>query len=105
MICLEINYEPYFSLARKSYVKELGKVSKIVGLTVESVGPTCKLNDLCTITSKDGNGQIFAEVVGFRDNRVLLMPFESVDGIGLGAVVENTKEPLKVYVEIGRAHV
>ncbi len=95
---MEINFEQYFSLANRSYVKELGKVTKIVGLTVESVGPPCKLNDLCNITSKDGTQKVMAEVVGFRDNRVLLMPFESVEGIGLGAVVENTKEPLKVQV-------
>lgn len=98
MICLEINFEQYFSLLNHSYVKELGKVAKVVGLTVESVGPACKLNDLCRITSKDGTQQVMAEVVGFRDNRVLLMPFDSVEGIGLGATVENTKEPLKVYV-------
>lgn len=95
---MKINFEQYFSLANRSYVKELGKVTKIVGLTVESVGPPCKLNDLCRITSKDGFQEVMAEVVGFRDNRVLLMPFESVEGIGLGAVVENTKEPLKVQV-------
>lgn len=95
---MDMNFEPYFSLVHRSYVKELGKVAKIVGLTVESVGPACKLNDLCKITSKDGTQEVMAEVVGFRDSRVLLMPFESVDGIGLGATVENTKEPLKVYV-------
>ena len=95
---MNINYEPYFSLVNRSYVKELGKVAKIVGLTVESVGPTCKLNDLCIITSKDGSQSVMAEVVGFRDSRVLLMPFDNVDGIGLGATVENTKEPLKVPV-------
>jgi flagellum-specific ATP synthase len=103
---LDINYEPFFSLVNKSFVKELGKVVKVVGLTVESVGPTCKLNDLCKITSKEGNQQVMAEVVGFKDNRVLLMPFESVEGIGLGATVENTKEPLKVPVGealLGRA--
>ncbi|MBE5923680.1 MAG: flagellar protein export ATPase FliI [Lachnospiraceae bacterium] len=81
-----------------SFSDELGKVAKIVGLTVESVGPTCKLNDLCMITSKNGKQQVMAEVVGFRDNRVLLMPFDSVEGIGPGALVENTKEPLKVQV-------
>jgi flagellum-specific ATP synthase len=103
---LDINYEPFFSLVNKSFVKELGKVVKVVGLTVESVGPTCKLNDLCKITSKDGKQQVMAEVVGFKDNRILLMPFESVEGIGLGATVENTKEPLKVPVGdalLGRA--
>lgn len=95
---MSIDYDAYLSLANRSYVKELGKVSKIVGLTVESVGPPCKLNDLCKIVSKDGTQVVMAEVVGFRDSRVLLMPFESVEGIGLGATVENTKEPLKVFV-------
>ncbi|MDO5156998.1 MAG: flagellar protein export ATPase FliI [Eubacteriales bacterium] len=103
---MNIDFEPYFSIVGKSFVKELGRVVKVVGLTVESVGPTCKLNDLCKITSKDGKQQVMAEVVGFRDSRVLLMPFESVEGIGLGAVVENSKEPLKVPVGpelLGRA--
>lgn len=95
---MDINYDAYFSLVQQSFVQELGKVAKVVGLTVESVGPTCKLNDLCKITSKDGTQEVMAEVVGFRDNRVLLMPFDSVEGIGLGATVFNTKEPLKVSV-------
>ena len=95
---MKLDYTPYFSILQKSFVQELGKVSKIVGLTVESVGPPCKLNDLCKITSKDGTQHVMAEVVGFRDNRVLLMPFDSVEGIGPGALVENTKEPLKVKV-------
>ena len=98
MVFLSINYESYFSLIGQSYIRELGKVTKIVGLTVESVGPTCKLNDLCTITSKDGMQSVMAEVVGFRDNRVLLMPYDDVEGIGLGAIVENSNEPLKVPV-------
>jgi len=98
VVFLSINYESYFSLIGQSYIRELGKVTKIVGLTVESVGPTCKLNDLCTITSKDGMQSVMAEVVGFRDNRVLLMPYDDVEGIGLGAIVENSNEPLKVPV-------
>lgn len=75
-----------------------GKVTKVVGLTVESVGPPCKLGDLCEIRSKDGSSQVKAEVVGFRDSSVLLMPFDSVDGIGLGSTVRNTGEVLKVAV-------
>ena len=90
--------DKYEQLFQKSYVNELGKVVKVVGLTIESVGPPAKLNDVCVITSKDGTHSVNAEVVGFKDNRILLMPFESVDGIGLGAYVENTKEPLQVMV-------
>lgn len=95
---VSIDFSKYENLKEKSYVKELGKVAKVVGLTVESVGPSASLNDLCRITSKDGAQTVMAEVVGFRDNRILLMPFDSVDGIGLGATVENTKKPLQVPV-------
>jgi len=39
-----------------------------------------------------------AEVVGFRDKRLLLMPYESVEGLGVGCIVENTGHPLSVCV-------
>ena len=95
---VEIDFSRYEKIKEQSFEKKLGKVAKVVGLTIESIGPDAKLNDLCVITSKDGLHQVNAEVVGFRDNRVLLMPFDDVEGIGLGAYVENTGEPLKVYV-------
>ena len=95
---MNIDYNKYFQLIDQSFVQELGKVVKVVGLTIESVGPICRLKDLCKITSKDKTQVVMAEVVGFRDNRILLMPFDHVEGIGLGATVENTGEPLKVYV-------
>jgi len=93
-----INRDKYMKLTEKSFYKKLGKVSKIVGLTIESIGPDAKLNDLCKITSSDGNQTLYAEVVGFNNSRVLLMPFQSVDGIGPGCIVENTECPLSVKV-------
>ncbi|MCI9530754.1 MAG: flagellar protein export ATPase FliI [Lachnospiraceae bacterium] len=93
------NLEKYYQLAEQNYYRHLGKVVKIVGLTIESVGPNAKLNDLCRIIidqSKDIS--IMAEVVGFRDKRLLLMPYESVEGLGVGCIVENTGHPLSVYV-------
>ncbi len=90
--------DKYKSLLYQDYTVHYGKVSKVVGLTVESVGPPCKLNDLCEIISKDECTRVMAEVVGFKDNKVLLMPFDSVEGIGLGAKVRNTGEVLKVSV-------
>ena len=93
-----INRDKYIKLTEKSFYKKLGKVSKIVGLTIESIGPDAKLNDLCKITSSDGNQTLYAEVVGFNNSRVLLMPFQSVDGIGPGCMVENTESPLSVKV-------
>ena len=93
------NFDKYAELAEKNYYRHLGKVVKIVGLTIESVGPNAKLNDLCRIIiDKNKNISIMAEVVGFRDKRLLLMPYESVEGLGVGCIVENTGHPLSVYV-------
>ena len=91
--------DKYRQLADKNYYRHLGKVVKIVGLTIESVGPNAKLSDLCRIII-DKNKDIFimAEVVGFRDKRLLLMPYESVEGLGVGCIVENTGHPLSVCV-------
>ena len=74
------------------------RVAKVVGLTIESIGPMAKLNDLCLIRSNSAAGVVKAEVVGFRDDRVLLMPYDNVEGVGLGSWVENTGAPLQVPV-------
>lgn len=94
-----INSSKYYSLLEKNFIKKLGKVSKIVGLTIESIGPDANLNDVCSIVSKDNPNQVIqAEVVGFKDKRILLMPFENVDGVGPGSIVINTGNGLTVKV-------
>lgn len=93
-----INFDRYDALLERSHVRHLGKVTKVVGLTIESIGPEAKLNDLCIIKSNSSAGAVRAEVVGFRDDRVLLMPYDNVEGVGLGSWVENTGAPLQVSV-------
>ena len=93
-----INFEKDNVLMDKSYTSQLGKVAKVVGLTIESIGPSAKLNDLCLIRSNNRTEPVKAEVVGFRDDRVLLMPYDDVEGVGLGSWVENTGAPLQVAV-------
>lgn len=88
----------YRALIDKTYEKQLGKVVKVVGLAIESIGPKANLNDLCIIVSQDKTARIMAEVVGFRENRILLMPYDNIEGVGVGSTVETTKEPLKVLV-------
>ena len=95
---ITVDFNKYRSLVDKSYEKSLGKVVKVVGLAIESIGPKANLNDLCLIVSKDKKQTVMAEVVGFRDNRILLMPYGNVEGVGVGSTVESTKEPLKVWV-------
>lgn len=95
----DYNLGKYLQLADGTYFKRLGKVVKIVGLTIESVGPDAKLNDICRIIIDASRGiYVMAEVIGFRDKRILLMPFESVEGMGVGCMVENTGTPLTVPV-------
>lgn len=97
-----IDKAKYYNLINKTYYKKMGRVSKVIGLTVESIGPDAKLNDVCKILLRDKPGQhINAEVVGFKDNRIVLMPFENVDGIGPGCIVENTNEALNINVGEG----
>ena len=94
-----VNRNKYLQLKEKKFIKKYGKVAKIVGLTIESIGPEAKLNDVCRIYAKDAESEdVMAEVVGFKDKRLLLMPFESVDGIGPDCKVENTGDMLRVKV-------
>jgi flagellum-specific ATP synthase len=93
---------PAFHLYRERLKKlngagPVGRVVKVVGLTVESEGPPAALGEACTVATRGGR-ETLAEVVGFRDGRVLLMPWEQLDGISPGAAVRSTGRPLQVPV-------
>lgn len=96
---VSVDFEKYNRIADKIFFSKMGKVVNVVGLTIESAGPDAKLGDICEILPEDKEApSIMAEVVGFKDNKTLLMPYESVDGVGLGCVVQNTGKPLVVEV-------
>ncbi len=100
----KINLDKYSSVVNEHFFKIKGKVVNAVGLTIESKGPQAKLGDICHIYSglKNADGKsALAEVVGFKEGKVLLMPYENVEGIGPGCSVENTGAPLKVHVNDG----
>lgn len=78
-----------------------GRVSKIIGLTIEAIGPPVNIGEICEVFSARGNKPIKAEVVGFRDNIVLLMPLGDMEGIGPGSVVMATGDTLRVPVGQG----
>ncbi len=94
-----IDFEKYKTVLEQSFIRRMGKVVNVVGLTIESAGPDAKLGDVCRIFPEgDDRRPVMAEVVGFKDKKTLLMPYDSVDGIGLGSIVENTGVPLRVTV-------
>lgn len=100
-----IDFGKYQKAETGTYYKMRGKVINVVGLTIESAGPASRMGDICRIYPKDKDGEgvmsgepSLAEVVGFKNGRVLLMPYENTYGIGEGSIVENTDEALQVYV-------
>ena len=96
-----INFSKYKSVIEENLFKMSGKVVNVVGLTIESAGPAAKLGDICRIypsVREEETVPALAEVVGFREGKTLLMPYQNVEGIGPGSSVENTGAPLKVRV-------
>ncbi|MEM9444112.1 MAG: FliI/YscN family ATPase [Verrucomicrobiota bacterium] len=74
----------------------MGKVTRVVGLTVESEGPPASLGEACVIYSSQGRQKRLAEVVGFRNGRLLLMPWDGMEGVAVGDGVQSTKAPPKI---------
>lgn len=86
-------------------IKQYGTVSRVAGLVIESRGPAVSIGSLCRIESVDGNEAIPAEVVGFKENIIYLMPFTDIQGINPGSVVTSTGQKLRLQVDdqiIGR---
>jgi len=81
-----------------STVKTYGKVTQVIGLVVESEGPAGNVGELCYIYPKGQSEPISAEVVGFRNNKVLLMPLGENRGIGPGCEIRATGRSLSVPV-------
>ena len=75
-----------------------GEVTQVIGLTIESRGPLVQLGEVCLLYNYKRNQAIKAEVVGFKEDRVLLMPLGDIQGIGPGSLVESTHRSLRVPV-------
>lgn len=73
-----------------------GRVVQLIGLVIESEGPLAAVGEVCRIESARGDGATLAEVVGFRNHRVLLMPLGEVRGIHPGSEVVALGAPLLV---------
>ncbi len=78
-----------------------GKVTQVVGLTVESLGPAATVGEVCRLQSPDTGKRVLLQVVGFRGERVLLMALGDMDGIGPGSEVVSTGRQLEVGVGDG----
>ena len=95
--------ETYLGRIRKmDPLRVNGRVEQVVGLVIESSGPAASVGEACWIIPANGNGQqVLGEVVGFRQNRVLLMPLGEMRGLGPGSEVVRTGLPFQVAVGEG----
>ena len=110
MLVSSIDLSKYKKMQNAPFYRTRGKVVNVIGLTIESAGPDAKLGDICLIYPKKKEDDsltehvvkpAMAEVVGFKDGHVQLMPYENTSGIGNGSIVENTDSPLRVNVGEG----
>ena len=82
-------------------IQRNGKIDKIIGMVIESTGPVVDIGTICRVYGAKHSSWTYAEAVGFKGNRVLLMPFGDLNGVVRGSVVESTGDVLRVPVGDG----
>jgi len=82
-------------------IKMEGKIVKVAGIVAQANGPGMSIGSLCCI--KNGSGQTMqAEVIGFNDKKVIVMPFGEMRGIEPGSrIVDINKSPT---IKVGEAY-
>jgi FliI/YscN family ATPase len=95
---VKISLAPYIAeLDRLTLVRWTGQVTEVVGLLVESRGPSVAIGDFCEVRTSGGRS-IRTQVIGFRDGHVLSMPLEEIDGLQLGDPLAARSEEARVGV-------
>ncbi|MCZ6635105.1 MAG: flagellar protein export ATPase FliI [bacterium] len=79
-------------------IRVRGKVTQVVGLVIEANGPPVSIGEFCRIDPPGGGPSVIAEVVGFRDHRILMMPLGEMTGIAPESRVTAADEPFTVRV-------
>ncbi|MBU2538572.1 MAG: FliI/YscN family ATPase [Proteobacteria bacterium] len=70
-----------------SLVSVGGRVNQVIGMVLESLGPGIPVGSICEVSVFKGQGTVLAEVVGFREGRVLLMPLGEMRGVDPGSAI------------------
>lgn len=78
-----------------------GRVKKVVGMVIEASGPAAQIGCVCDISTEGGRSPVAAEVLGFREDSVLLMPLEDIRSLGPGCKVMARRD--KAQVGVGKA--
>src|SRR5690606_10584879 len=73
-------------------------VTQVIGLTIMAQGIKSFVGEVCEILLDESGEIVLAEVVGFKENQVLLMPLGDLKGVGPGCKVRPTKKALSIKV-------
>ena len=65
-------------IQRAETISYTGKIENIVGMSIEASGGRAAVGDICQIYNGDAGGQVMAEVVGFKNDHILLMPYSDM---------------------------
>jgi len=96
---MKIDAEKYISVVESvDPVGLCGRVCQVIGLVIEADGPAVSIGENCVIENEKGDAAVPCEVVGFRDDKVLLMPLGDVTGIAPGSRVTTTRQPFVINV-------
>lgn len=97
--CKAGRFDAALQRVRQARVTEsCGRVVQLIGLVIESEGPVAALGEVCRIQSAQRQGTTLAEVVGFRNHHLLLMPLGEIHGLHPGSEVIATGAPLNAAV-------
>lgn len=88
MLNLEARMKKYLDrIEHLDLVKVNGRVTQVIGLVIESIGPSASLGEVCAIKSRNDEVICLAEVVGFKNNRVLSMALGDINKISPGSEI------------------
>jgi flagellum-specific ATP synthase len=87
----------HLALTRLNTVRLSGRIIQVVGLTIEATGLDCQIGEVCEIRAND-SPPLVAEVVGFREQRTLLMPLGDMQGIQPGCPIVPLKTAFRTPV-------
>ena len=91
--------QKYLDAVKKASTCSLkGRITQAIGLTLEATGPRVSLGELCYVRTNMDRQLIPSEVVGFKGNKILLMPLGELEGIGPGSELITTGTVLRVKV-------
>lgn len=96
---MEIDLSKYKNaIDEKRFTKYTGVITQVTGLTIESNGPMATIGELCYIYPDNKSEPVMAEVVGFKQDKILLMPLGDMEGISSGSKVVGSGKTLQVNV-------